>query len=140
MSVLPISPVVNLEVLRDSTTEPMLIVKHTEDSLNHSLVFLNVAFISQLGWELPDIPDKNSWWRKAYPEADYRQAVELHWELLFQDAAESGDSTITLEVNIMTKHRGLRRFKVTAEIESRILSEHYVVLFTPFETNLLKIR
>ncbi|XOV79359.1 MAG: hypothetical protein ACFHVJ_20990 [Aestuariibacter sp.] len=135
MSELPISPVDNLDVLRELTTEPMLVVKPTDDSLNHSLVYLNIAFAEQLGWELQDIPDKNTWWLKAYPEPDYRHAVEQHWELLFQDAVESGDSNITLEVNIMTKHRGLRRFKVTAEIESRILMEHYVVLFSPIETN-----
>jgi PAS domain-containing protein len=135
MSGMMTTPVHKLEELRHFTTEPMLIARHTENTSNHILAYLNAAFTEVLGWEMHDIPDKNTWWQLAYPDPGYRKAVEQQWELLFQDAIDSCESSIVLDVNIMTKHRGLRRFSVRAEIESKILADHYVVLFSSIGTN-----
>lgn len=106
------------------------------DSLNHPVVFVNPRFEEILGYTLKDIPDKNTWWKTAYPDPAYQKVVEAQWELLFQEALEQGKSYVSLEVDIQTKRNGIKRFKVYAEVESETLPEHYVVIFTkPDSTN-----
>jgi hypothetical protein len=39
------------------------------------------------------------------------------------------DNFVLLTVNIMTKHHGVKRFKVYTELESALLDGYYVVAF-----------
>lgn len=108
---------------------PIAIVKHIDDSLNHPLVFINDKFIKELGWTLEDIPDKQSWWQKAYPDADYQHVVERQWELQMNMALESKEGFVFLDVNIMSKTGQEKRYKVYTEINSQLIPGYYVVAF-----------
>ena len=41
--------------------------------------YLNPKFIEMFGYELKDIPDRETWFEKAYPEASYRRYVQSRW-------------------------------------------------------------
>lgn len=110
--------------------EAMLVVKSCLDTLNHPTVYINDKFKEIIGYSLEDIPDKDAWWKTAYPDPDYRIVVERQWELLYQDAVDKGECRVVMDVNIQTKYHGEKRFHVIAEIESNVLDGHYIVLFT----------
>jgi hypothetical protein len=107
---------------------PILVVELKEDSLNHNLIYLNNAFSNVIGWSLKEIPDKEHWWKKAYPDPSYQKVVEDLWELSME-TVDANDSFVTITVNIMTKFNGVKRFKVNTELKSALLDGYYVVTF-----------
>ncbi|MFT6123254.1 MAG: hypothetical protein ACJASG_001785 [Oleiphilaceae bacterium] len=108
---------------------PILVVKIINETLNHSLVYLNTSFSEVIGWDLDDIPDKEHWWKTAYPDPQYQQVVERLWEMSMETKNSQNDNFVLLTVNIMTKHHGVKRFKVYTELESALLDGYYVVAF-----------
>lgn len=108
---------------------PILVVKIVEETLNHPLVYLNTSFSEVIGWNLEDIPDKKHWWQTAYPDLQYQQVVERLWEMSMEAKSSDNDNFVLMTVNIMTKHHGVKRFKVYTELESALLDGYYVVAF-----------
>ena len=43
---------------------------------------LNTRFRETFGYDLEDIPDADSWWRRAYPDPEVCRKVKEHWEAL----------------------------------------------------------
>jgi signal transduction histidine kinase len=43
-------------------------------------VYLNRAFQSQIGYCIAGIPDRDSWFKKAYPDPDYRKMIAASWD------------------------------------------------------------
>ena len=41
--------------------------------------YLNPKFSEMFGYTLEDIPDRETWFEKAYPEASYRSYVQSRW-------------------------------------------------------------
>lgn len=113
---------------------PILVVGMNDDSLNndplnHKLIYSNNAFIHIIGWTLQEIPDKNHWWKKAYPDPHYQKVVENLWELSMESVDESNEGFVTITVNIMTKLKGVKRFKVHTELNSTLKDGYYIVKF-----------
>jgi PAS domain S-box-containing protein len=55
---------------------PFGIVLVDKDGLH---TYLNPKFSEMFGYTLEDIPDRETWFEKAYPEASYRSYVRLRW-------------------------------------------------------------
>jgi PAS domain-containing protein len=108
---------------------PILVVEKTEQSLNHPVVYLNLNFSKIIGWNLDEIPDKEHWWRTAYPDPQYQKVVERLWEISIESKNLDNDNLVLMTVNIMTKNNGIKRFKVYTEMESALLDGYYVVAF-----------
>lgn len=108
---------------------PLLVSKHLVNSTNHPIVFVNDKFIQELGWTLADVPDKQTWWKKVYPDKDYQKVVERHWELQVSLALEGDESFVFLDVNMMSKAGELKRYKVYTEMNSQLIPGYYVVAF-----------
>ena len=108
---------------------PILVVEKTEQTLNHPVVYLNLNFSKIIGWNLDEIPDKEHWWRTAYPDPQYQKAVERLWEISIESKNLDNDNLVLMTVNIMTKNNGIKRFKVYTEMESALLDGYYVVAF-----------
>lgn len=108
---------------------PILVVEHSEKTLNHSLVYLNPSFDKIIGWSLDEVPDKEHWWQTAYPDPQYQKVVERLWEISMESKGANNDNFVIMTVNIMTKHNGIKRFKVYTELESALLDGYYVVAF-----------
>ena len=110
---------------------PLAVVRDLPETLNHPVVFLNAAFSEQLGWDIKEIPAKATWWKKAYPDLDYQAVVSRQWELACEMAEESGDHFVVMEVNITTKHKGEKRFRVYSEQSDVIVDGCYLLIFEP---------
>lgn len=108
---------------------PIIVVELKEKALNHALVYLNQRFTNIIGWDLTDIPDKNHWWQKAYPDRQYQKVVESLWELSMESIDAEKDSFVMVTVNIQTKSHGVKRFKVYTELKSALMDDYYVVAF-----------
>ena len=115
--------------LFDMLPLPILVVELNEDNLNHSLIYLNNSFANIIGWSLAEIPDKDHWWQKAYPDPNYQKVVESLWELGMESIDSKNDKFVTVTVNIMTKSNGVKRFKVHTELKSALVDGYYVVTF-----------
>jgi hypothetical protein len=108
---------------------PVVVVEFNEETLNHTLVFLNNKFNSIIGWSLEEIPDKDHWWQKVYPDLQYQKVVESLWELNMESFDSDKDSFVSMTVNIKTKHNGVKRFNVCTELKSVLIDGFYVVTF-----------
>ncbi len=108
---------------------PVVVVEFTEETLNHTFVFLNNKFNSIIGWSLNEIPDKDHWWQKVYPDAQYQKVVESQWELSMESLDSDNDSFVSMTVNIKTKHNGVKRFNVCTELKNVLIDGYYVVTF-----------
>ncbi|WP_339724439.1 hypothetical protein [uncultured Paraglaciecola sp.] len=108
---------------------PIVVVKLVEETLNHPFVYLNASFSEIIGWNLEDIPDKESWWVTAYPDPQYQEVVTRIWEISMESKGTDEDNFVTMNANVMTKHNGTKRFKIYTELKSALLEGYYVVAF-----------
>jgi len=58
--------------------------------------YINPKFQELFGYQLKDIPDGRSWFRKAYPDPQYRHTVVSYWIEDFKDA-KPGQNTARIE-------------------------------------------
>ena len=106
---------------------PILVVESNEDTLNHKLVYANTSFNNIIGWSLEEVPDKEHWWHKAYPDPHYQKVVESLWEVSMESTDSENTGFVIVTVNIVTKHNGVKRFKVYTELKSALMEGYYVV-------------
>jgi hypothetical protein len=112
----------------------MVVVEHNSTTLNHNIVYLNTSFIDVIGWSLEEIPTKDHWWKKAYPDPQYQKVVESLWEMEMESVDLDKDSLVTITVNIMTKHKNIKRFQVNTELKSSLKNGYYIVSFEEVKT------
>ncbi|KXI29127.1 hypothetical protein [Paraglaciecola hydrolytica] len=108
---------------------PILVNRPLANDLNSPIVFLNEHFLAEIGWTLDDIPDKNSWWKLAYPEPSYSNVIERQWELVVSNAMEKPESFISINANVTTKFSNVRRYKIYTQIKSQFLLGYNVIAF-----------
>ena len=113
----------------DMLPVPVIVVELSNTTQNHSTMFLNNSFNEIIGWTLKDIPDKNHWWEKAYPDLNYQRVVESLWEQSMEAIDSEHDSFVSITVNIMTKYKGIKRFNVNTELKSALIDGYYIVTF-----------
>lgn len=116
---------------------PILVVEANEKTLNHSIAHLNASFSKIIGWSLDEIPDKEHWWRTAYPDPQYQKVVERLWEISMESQGSNSDNFVLMTVNIATRHNGVKRFKVYTELKSALLEGYYVVAFEAVNESIL---
>lgn len=119
----------------DNIKQPVLVVEYNQDSLNHKLVYQNNSFKNIIGWSLSEIPDKEHWWKKAYPDAQYQKVVENLWEIEMESIDLDADEFVIITVNIMTKHHNMKRFDVKTELKSSVTKGYYAVIFDEVSTD-----
>jgi len=62
--------------------------------------YINQAFQSQIGYVITDLPDKNTWLEKAYPDPGYREKIMKDWEDASIEAQKNRDAPIHVISNI----------------------------------------
>ncbi|AWL11194.1 hypothetical protein HMF8227_00698 [Saliniradius amylolyticus] len=116
----------------DSLPIPALLVKVDKDD-THLVHHLNPLFTQEFGYTQEDIPDKQRWWEKAYPDPDYREAVERQWELEYQLAADSEQDKVSVDARITDIKGDERRYRVATNISTPIIDGIYPVFFINLE-------
>jgi PAS domain-containing protein len=109
---------------------PVIVTLPQVGNANSAVVYVNQQFIDELGWDLSDIPDKYTWWVKAYPDPDYQKVVERQWELVVSDAKELSESLVSIDVNIATKSQTTKRFRVSSFLSEKLCPGYNVVVLT----------
>ncbi|GAC21090.1 hypothetical protein [Paraglaciecola arctica] len=108
---------------------PIVVLEIVEETQNQPLVYLNASFSQVIGWNLEEIPDLENWWKTAYPDPQYQKVVKRLWNISMESQGTYNDNFVIVTVNIMTKHDGIKRFKVYTELKSALLDGYNVVAF-----------
>ncbi|MBR9884580.1 MAG: diguanylate cyclase [Oceanospirillales bacterium] len=74
--------------------------------------YINRCFSSLFGYTLDDLPDLASWYRQAYPDAHYREAVIKPWFSEISRLRSSGLTPPTLEASVTCKDGSTRRVMI----------------------------
>jgi len=56
--------------------------------------YINPAFIEIFGYTMEDIPDKQTWFEKAYPDDTYRKFVMSMWEKKYAESAKTTEDIV----------------------------------------------
>ncbi len=59
--------------------------------------YINPRFTNLFGYTIEEVPDKNTWFEKAYPDPDYRQAVMKTWAEDIDELQRSEEHTSELQ-------------------------------------------
>lgn len=116
---------------------PIAVVDVAGEPPHQPLVYVNPSFTDSIGWSIDEIPDKEHWWKTAYPDIQYQKVIERLWEVSVEEQSSEQNRFVIMTVNIMTKHRGIKRFKVYTELQSALLEGYHVVAFEETEENLI---
>lgn len=81
-------------------------------TLDGKIEYINHQFTKLFGYELEDIPDIDTWYLKAYPDATYRETVVIPWFKSVIRAYENGTTPPELEGNITCKDGSERHIVV----------------------------
>ena len=68
----------------------------------------NDRFTALFGYTIEDIPDVDHWWRVAYPDESYREAVRTEWQARMDTAIRNGTDVEPMEAKVRCKD-GLTR-------------------------------
>jgi PAS domain S-box-containing protein len=84
--------------------------------------YINAKFKELFGFDLSDVPDGRAWFRKAYPDAEYRHTVISAWVEDFRDAkpGERKPRVFTVTCKDRTE-------KIVNFIPSRLISGDYLM-------------
>jgi diguanylate cyclase (GGDEF)-like protein len=81
-------------------------------NLNGKIEYINQQFTKLFGYLLEDIPNIDTWYHKAYPDANYRESVVIPWYKSVIVAYENGTPPPELEGNITCKDGAERHIVV----------------------------
>ncbi len=71
--------------------------------------YINHMFTELFGYTLDDLPDLESWYRVAHPDALYRDSVVREWSEQVNKARDNGSLPPELETDITCKNGDIRR-------------------------------
>jgi diguanylate cyclase (GGDEF)-like protein/PAS domain S-box-containing protein len=74
--------------------------------------YINFQFTQLFGYRLLDVPDLDTWYQKAYPDADYRREVIEPWQRAVEAARQTGQTPPTLESRVTCKDGSVRHVAI----------------------------
>jgi PAS domain S-box-containing protein len=89
------------------------------------ILYLNRAFVDNLGYTLDDIPNIQTWWVKAYPDEKYRQIVSEKWAQEVDSARQKTGKILPSTYNVTGKDGTDRIVEATAVL----IGDKFLVLF-----------
>jgi hypothetical protein len=108
---------------------PIIVSEIGVNNIPPAFIFINNKLVQELGWTLDEIPDRNAWSKKVYPDEDYLRVVEEQWDLNKTIAKETNQGFVNVEVNLATKFNTFKRFKIYTQITNLLIPGHYVLAF-----------
>ncbi|MBP8626105.1 MAG: PAS domain S-box protein [Syntrophorhabdales bacterium] len=74
---------------------------------NEKYLYINPKFKEMFGYDLDDIPDRDTWFKKAYPDEEYREKAISFWkqEIETSQVGRSTKRTFTITCEDGTKKR-----------------------------------
>ena len=86
-----------------------------------SVLLVNPAFTREYGYRREDIPDSETWFRKAYPDESYRQKVMAEWSRAQTQPQE--DLPLSYIFTVMDKngHEKITEFILLNRLDSQLI-------------------
>lgn len=84
--------------------------KHSDDREN---LFVNQAFVDEIGYTLAEIPTRAAWFERAYPDLEYRDQMLNRWDNHGQ-INRFGNQITVAQAKIHTREKGDLWFEVKA--------------------------
>jgi len=82
-----------------------IIISH---GLDEEIELVNDKFTAMFGYTIEDMPTITHWWRMAYPDKAYRQAVRSAWQARVAKAIEDKTDIEPMEVTVRCKDGSTR--------------------------------
>ena len=88
--------------------------------------FRNQHFMQLFGYDAQEVPDRQAWLERAYPDPDYRREALAQWNQAFRQAAPTGGVARPMEVRAQCRDGTVR----TVEVSGMALGSQFVITFT----------
>lgn len=87
--------------------------------------FANDKFFSLFGYSLDEVGEVSEWWPRAYPDPEYRRAVQAQWQELIEKANQGCAEPFTMEARVCCKDGSYR----DVEFHLSLVNDLYMVSF-----------
>lgn len=101
----------------------------TASAGRRSHLFINKAFLQQIGYTAEEMPDMLSWFQLAYPDPIYRQQIVREWQRAVELSQARGENVAEMSALVRCKNGQRRWFIVAAQIKADILPSWHIVTF-----------
>jgi diguanylate cyclase (GGDEF)-like protein len=107
----------------------------TGEEINRLHLHVNKAFIQELGYQLTEVPDMQSWFARAYPDLERRAYLTQQWMDAVQQALAIGEEIVQMPGLITCANGQQRWFEVRAQLKTYpqlpqpVLPDWHIVTF-----------
>ncbi len=112
---------------------PLLLSACPEDAEEQQVrrrhLYVNQAFLDQIGYTIEDIPYMEDWFELAYPDPDYRAKKWREWQDAVRDAILEGKNSASVEKLVRCKDGQQRWFIATGELKNLVLPGFNMIAF-----------
>ena len=95
------------------------LVSEVKNGTTHT-VFVNRKFLEEIGYECDEIATMNEWFRKAYPDKNYRKEILTSWVNEIALAVAKGKDSVILKALVRTKSNEDRWYDVKSSVPGPI--------------------
>ncbi|WP_167882257.1 PAS domain-containing sensor histidine kinase [Leptospira langatensis] len=92
---------------------------------SEELLYLNRAFLDQIGYDYEDLSNVQDWFLLAYPDPEYRESKRTDWYSMIKEAKEGGKDTVFVTTQIRLKSGEDKWY----EIKCSMWENYFVVAF-----------
>lgn len=96
---------------------------------HHHITFLNPAFEQLFGYGTNDLHTTDDWWRKAFPDSSYQQAMKATWQDAMEHAARNGKAIAPIEVKVICKSGDTKTVLISAATIEKTFHNMYLIVF-----------
>jgi PAS domain S-box-containing protein len=93
-----------------------------------NITYLNPAFVQTFGYALEDVPTLGDWWRKAYPDLEYRRWVSTAWQTKLEQTKHNGTEFSPMEVVISCKNGMSKTVLASATSITNLFERNHLVM------------
>src|SRR5258705_2167038 len=95
----------------DLVITPMILANEKSSHL-----YFNKAFISQIGYTIGQVPDKSTWFEKAFPDENYRFQVIKNWDRCVELAKSRGETNVRMIAKVCCANGSYKWFDILENV------------------------
>lgn len=107
--------------LSDCLPYPFIIAEKAGGETKH--IYFNNVFVSEIGYTCEEVPNEAVWFKKAYPDPDYRKEIMTNWLQLEKEAVSKGNSFVVSTARVTCKSNEQRWYLIKSSMIDNI---HFV--------------